>query len=151
MKNSHQQFKQLSLFIVWCWMFLFALLPFCLVVLASFMRHTDNQLIAFPATLENYQQAGQALYLRIFAKSFLIAGVTTCFCLLLGYPFAYLSHCAHAYALEKFFIVACHDSFLDQFLNSQLRIDRHFKNKRNTEFSIALAWHHPSSACNFIY
>lgn len=83
-------FKNLSLSIVWLWLFLFSLLPFCLVIIASFMDHSENHLIEPSFTLSNYIQLYNPLYLRIFEKSFLIAGFSTLFCLLLGYPFAYL-------------------------------------------------------------
>lgn len=88
MKRDHG-FRNLSLSIVWFWLFLFALLPFCLVVGASFLSHDDNHLIQLPTTLINFQQLNNASYIRIFEKSFLIAGVSTLICLLLGYPFAY--------------------------------------------------------------
>ncbi len=35
------------------------LLPFCLVVGASFMGHSESNLIKLPFTLENYQAAKQ--------------------------------------------------------------------------------------------
>lgn len=88
--KSDNGFRNFSLSIVWFWLFLFALLPFCLVVFASFMGHSENQLIQSPATVGNYLQLNNATYIRIFEKSFLIAGVSTFICLLLGYPFAYV-------------------------------------------------------------
>ncbi len=89
MKND-ASFKTSSLFIVWSWLFLFALLPFCLIVAASFMSHSDEHFIQLPITLKNYSQLNNPLYLHIFEKSFVIAGIATFLCLLLGYPFAYL-------------------------------------------------------------
>lgn len=85
-----QNLKRFSLLTVWFWMFLFALLPFCLVIIASFMSHSENQLIQLPLTLTNYQQLNNATYLRIFEKSFLVAGIATLLCLILGFPFAYI-------------------------------------------------------------
>jgi len=83
-------FKNFSLSLVWFWLFLFALLPFCLVIGASFLNHSENHLVQLPTTLTNYKRLNHAIYLRIFEKSFLIAGISTLFCLLLGYPFAYI-------------------------------------------------------------
>ena len=83
-------FKSLSLTVVWLWMFLFALLPFGLIIIASFLGHGENRLIEPPITLGNYAQLNQTLYIRIFEKSFWIAGISTFFCLVLGYPFAYI-------------------------------------------------------------
>lgn len=89
MKND-SNLKQFSLSLVWSWLFLFALLPFGLVVLVSFMSHSEKELIDLPFTLSNYQQLYNGTYLRIFEKSFLIAGSATLLCLLFGYPFAYI-------------------------------------------------------------
>lgn len=89
MKHDNH-FKYFSLSIIWFWLFLFALLPFCLITAASFLSHTDSQLITTPATLGNYQALNNYIYIRIFEKSFLIAGLATFLCLLFGYPFAYL-------------------------------------------------------------
>ena len=89
MKRDHG-FKKFSLTIVWTWMFLFALLPFCLMLTASFLSHSETQLLQLPFTLQNYQQLYNPIYLRIFENSIMIAGVATFICLLLGYPFAYI-------------------------------------------------------------
>lgn len=83
-------FRNTSLTIVWFWLFLFAMLPFCLVVGASFMGHSESNLIKLPFTLENYQALDNNIYIRIFEKSFIIAGISTLLCLVLGYPFAYI-------------------------------------------------------------
>lgn len=83
-------FKHFSLSIVWFWLFLFALLPFCLVVGASFLSHSEQHLMQLPLTLDNYRQLYQSIYFHIFEQSFLIAGIATIACLILGYPFAYI-------------------------------------------------------------
>ncbi len=83
-------FKHISLTLVWLWLFIFALLPFCLVIAASFMGHSENNLIQLPFTLSNYQKLNNPIYIRIFEKSFNIAGCATIICLLLGYPFAFI-------------------------------------------------------------
>jgi spermidine/putrescine transport system permease protein len=83
-------FRNTSLAIVWFWLFLFALLPFCLVIAASFMGHSTDHLVELPLTLNNYLQLYNSIYIRIFEKSFLIAGISTFICLMLGYPFAYI-------------------------------------------------------------
>lgn len=85
-----QSLKYFSLLVVWLWMFLFALLPFCLVMIASFLSHSESSLVELPATLTNYLQLNNNIYLRIFEKSFFVAGMTTLFCLILGFPFAYI-------------------------------------------------------------
>lgn len=88
--DHENSFKTASLTIVFVWLFLFALLPFCLVFGSSFLSHSESHLIQLPVTLANYPQLNNPTYIRIFEKSFLIAGISTFLCLLLGYPFAYI-------------------------------------------------------------
>ena len=82
-------FKFLSISINWAWLLLFALLPFCLVSLASFLTHDEHHLLRFPATFFNYVELNNSIYFRILKESFYLAGICTLICLLLGYPFAY--------------------------------------------------------------
>ena len=88
--KSKNSFRTFSLSVIWLWLFLFALLPFCLILTASFMEQNITDVFQFSFTLENYRQLNNTVYFRIFEKSFLMAGVATLVCLLLGYPFAYL-------------------------------------------------------------
>jgi len=88
--NNDNSFKHTSLVVIWLWLILFALLPFCLVLASSFLSHSENSFIQLPVTLSNYLQLNDAIYLRIIEKSVLIAGTATFICLLLGYPFAYM-------------------------------------------------------------
>lgn len=57
---------------------------------ASFMEHSESHLIELPLTLENYLRLNNSIYITIFEKSFVMAGVSTLLCLVLGYPFAYI-------------------------------------------------------------
>lgn len=83
-------FKQFSLSVIWIWLLIFALLPFGLVTIASFLSRNDTHLITLPLTLINYLQLNNSIYIKIFKESFYVAGICTAICLLLGYPFAYL-------------------------------------------------------------
>lgn len=83
-------FKFFSLSVIWFWLLLFALVPFGLVTIASFLNHSDSQLVKLPFTLNNYQQLGNTVYIKIFRESFYIASGCTLLCLILGYPFAYI-------------------------------------------------------------
>ena len=87
--KSDNRFKYFSLSLIWVWFFLFALLPFILILIASFMGHGENRFIEPYFTLNNYRQLNNPIYIRIFEKSFIIAGFSTLLCLLLAYPFAY--------------------------------------------------------------
>lgn len=83
-------FRNFSLTIVWSWLFIFAIAPFALITIASFLGHSETNLIQLPFTLQNYQRLNNTLYLHIFWKSFIVAGFATLLCLLLGYPFAFI-------------------------------------------------------------
>ncbi len=88
--NNDNSFKHTSLVVIWLWLFLFALLPFGLVIASSFLSHSEISFLQLPFTLNNYLQLNDAIYLRIIEKSLFIAGTATLICLILGYPFAYL-------------------------------------------------------------
>ncbi len=87
--KTDRSFKYFSLITIWFWLFLFALLPFCLVIAASVLSPDAENLVQLPLTLSHYQELNHPVYFRIFEKSFYIAGISTFLCLLLGYPFAY--------------------------------------------------------------
>ena len=82
-------FRHFSLSIVWVWLFSFALLPFCLVIITSFMSHDGDQLANSVFTLENYRELFNPTYFRILEKSIVVASISTFVCILFGYPFAY--------------------------------------------------------------
>ncbi len=71
------------------WLLLFFLVPLAMVVLVSFGQRGDAGQVIYDWTLENYTRLADSLYLRIFARSLMIALVNTALCLLFGYPLAY--------------------------------------------------------------
>ncbi|MGE3919573.1 MAG: ABC transporter permease subunit [Gammaproteobacteria bacterium] len=83
-------FKIFTLTTVWSWLIAFALIPYMLILIASFLSHNSNTLLTLPLTFRNYFTLLNSLYFIIFLKSFYLAGACTIFCLLLGYPFAYI-------------------------------------------------------------
>jgi spermidine/putrescine transport system permease protein len=83
-------FKHLSINAVTFWLILFALIPFLFVLLCSFLQPDDSHIWLWIFTLENYKQLVNPIYLKVVWRSFLLAGTTTGFCLILGYPTAYL-------------------------------------------------------------
>lgn len=89
MKND-AGFKYFSLSTIWIWLLIFALVPYLLVTVSSFLSHDETHLIQLPFTLANYEELNNLIYLKIFKKSFYLAGLCTLICLLLGYPFAYI-------------------------------------------------------------
>lgn len=83
-------FKWFSAGLIWFWLGLFVLVPLLMLLTASFLQRGDTEFIKFAFTLENYQRILNSIYLDVFWNSFYLAAVTTLFCLLIGYPFAFL-------------------------------------------------------------
>lgn len=83
-------FRNFSIGISWLWLGLFVLVPSLLLVLTSILSKGDVQLVRLSFTLDNYADAINWIYIKIFLRSLLLAGFTTVCCLVLGFPFAYI-------------------------------------------------------------
>lgn len=70
------------------WSLIFIVVPLLLIVYYSFTRKTDDGGILF--TLENYRQTFDPLFLKVFTRSFVLAGIATFLCVIIGYPVAYI-------------------------------------------------------------
>lgn len=80
------------------WMVLFVALPLVLIIAVSFMERGLHGGIEYQFTLSNYARMFNAQYFKIFWSSLEVSFLTTVFCLVLGYPFAYFT----AMAPKKF-------------------------------------------------
>lgn len=89
-RNNGQLFQRVTLFVIWAWLIIFALIPNILVILASFLTRDENQFLALPMTMENYLRFADPLYIKVFLHSLSMASIATVICLLLGYPFAWI-------------------------------------------------------------
>ena len=67
------------------WMALFVVAPLIVVLVYAVTRQTPDG--SWYVTAENF--AGMAGYAAVFGRSFLLAGIATVVCILLGYPMAY--------------------------------------------------------------
>ncbi|MDD2814750.1 MAG: spermidine/putrescine ABC transporter permease PotB [Thiotrichaceae bacterium] len=88
--NPLFSFKWFSAGLIWFWLGLFVLVPLLMLLTASFLQRGETEFVKFAFTLENYQRIFNPIYLDVFWNSFYLAAMTTLFCLLLGYPFAFL-------------------------------------------------------------
>jgi spermidine/putrescine transport system permease protein len=70
------------------WLLLFFLAPLAVVWAYSFGVNAGPTSIEITGVLTNYFRALQPLYLDIFAKSAMVAGLTTALCLIVGFPVA---------------------------------------------------------------
>ncbi len=72
----------------WAVMLLFFLAPLAIICFYSALTRGPYGGFSLPWTFESYARLFDPLYLRILGRSFWIAGISTAFCLLLGFPLA---------------------------------------------------------------
>jgi spermidine/putrescine transport system permease protein len=70
------------------WLFFFFLIPLGVVWAYSFGENAGPITIDLTGTFANYTRALEPLYVGIFVKSLVIAGLTTLLCLVVGFPVA---------------------------------------------------------------
>lgn len=87
--NETSIFPKFSIGITWFWLAVFALIPSFLLFMTSILLPGDSELVRLQFTAENYFLLFNPSYLRVFFRSFLLAGTCTLGCLLLAYPFSY--------------------------------------------------------------
>lgn len=83
-------FRTATLWLIWSWLLIFALLPNILVIIVSFLTRGSSTFISLPVSIDSYRRMVDPLYFEVFIHSLWMAGITTVICLLLGYPFAWL-------------------------------------------------------------
>ena len=71
------------------WLLVFFLIPLGIVWMISFGEKRGVIEIAITGTPDNYLRALEPIYLEIFWKSILMAGMATLVCFLIGYPVAF--------------------------------------------------------------
>jgi spermidine/putrescine transport system permease protein len=72
------------------WLTLLIVVPLLYLVVISFATTDASHNIQFAFTLKNYAKLLDPTLLTIYGNSLAVAGLTTIFCILLGYPFAYI-------------------------------------------------------------
>lgn len=70
------------------WSAIFIVIPLILVVYYSITQESDNGQISF--TLNNYKEVFNPLFYKVFVRSFVLSGIATIACILIGYPVAYI-------------------------------------------------------------
>ncbi len=71
------------------WLTIFTLIPMGIVIYYSFLTRGPWGTIEYTFTLDSYRQIFDPLFLKIFARSFKMAGLTVAICLVAGYLIAY--------------------------------------------------------------
>ena len=88
--SNKSPFRTATLWLIWGWLLIFALLPNILVMAVSFLTRDSSAFISLPVSIDSYSRLMDPLYFDVFVHSLWMAGITTVICLLLGYPFAWL-------------------------------------------------------------
>ena len=88
--SSKSPFRTATLWLIWGWLLIFALLPNILVIAVSFLTRDSSAFISLPVSIDSYVRMIDPLYFEVFIHSLWMASITTVICLLLGYPFAWL-------------------------------------------------------------
>lgn len=88
--QARSPFRTATLWLIWTWLIVFALLPNILVIATSFLSRDTVDFISLPVTIDSYRRMIDPLYFDVFVHSLWMAGITTVLCLLFGYPFAWL-------------------------------------------------------------
>ena len=71
------------------WMILLVAIPFIYILGISFLEKGTYGGVRLKFTLNNYVNALDPLYIKVFGESILIAAGTTLICILIAYPFTY--------------------------------------------------------------
>lgn len=82
--------KNLSVYFLYGWLFLFSFIPLSLVYLTSFLSHDATHVVALPFTLAQYKTLLSSQFIIILFRSLTMASLATIVCLLIAYPFSYL-------------------------------------------------------------
>lgn len=90
--SSTNWFRNLAIGLIITWLSVFVFFPSLVIFFTSFLTRGDSTLVVPVFTLENYKQLFDIYYLTILLHSIYMAAAATIVCLLIGYPFAYLTH-----------------------------------------------------------
>jgi spermidine/putrescine transport system permease protein len=71
------------------WLFLFVIAPAGILLVYSFCSRDALGQVVYDFNLNNYKRVLDPIYIRILLRSLYYAGLTTLFCILIGYPVAY--------------------------------------------------------------
>ena len=68
-KQGGRGFQRATLFVIWAWLIIFALIPNILVIAASFLTRDEDKFLTLPVTMGNYIRLIDPLYLKVFLHS----------------------------------------------------------------------------------
>lgn len=103
------------------WLLVFFILPMMAMLLYSFWRVIDYQIVA-DFTLRNYQKIGGPLYVGVFLSTIKLSIYVTVLSLLIGYPVAYFLY-SQGPPIQDDAAVAGDPAAVDQLSGAHLCVD----------------------------
>lgn len=88
--NNSAHFRRLLIGSTYTWMVVLALIPYLILLGASFLEQGEQSLVRSEWTLSNYLHLLSPSVFSMTADSIVLAAVAALLCLLVGYPFAYI-------------------------------------------------------------
>ena len=88
--KTNKFFKNFSISLVSLWLGLFAVIPFSLVLVCSFLTPSESSIVSWHFNLNNYTQLFDGIYFKILVRSLELASLCSFVCLVLGYPAAFI-------------------------------------------------------------
>ena len=88
--KSNNFFRNFSITLLSFWLSLFAIIPMTLVLICSFLTPNENSIVSWQLSLSNYTQLFDGIYFKILVRSLELAFLCSLFCLILGYPAAFI-------------------------------------------------------------
>jgi spermidine/putrescine transport system permease protein len=86
--NNSSKFKRLLIGSTYSWMVLLALIPYLILLGASFLQRGEHSLVQSGWTLANYQHLLSPAVFSMALDSIGLAALAALLCLVIGYPFA---------------------------------------------------------------
>ncbi|BBG60173.1 Spermidine/putrescine transport system permease protein PotB [Providencia rustigianii] len=88
--RKHKILQNVIITSVVAWLLLFVFLPNIMIIGTSFLTRSDNNLVDLIFTWDNYIRLSDPMYAQVMLHSLNMALIATFFCLVIGYPFAYI-------------------------------------------------------------
>ncbi|GAB1437392.1 spermidine/putrescine ABC transporter permease PotB [Providencia sp.] len=88
--RKHKIFQNVIITGVVAWLVLFVFLPNVMIIGASFLTRSDTNLVDLVFTWDNYIRLSDPMYAEVMLHSLNMALIATFFCLVIGYPFAFI-------------------------------------------------------------
>ena len=90
-RNKEQRFNRLLKLPMYLWTVVFVFVALLYVIGLSFLSRSEVIGVTGEITLQNYIRLAAPEYLNVLLKSLRLAAITTAICIVIGYPFGYLT------------------------------------------------------------